>query len=103
MLVGKTLWVSGQMGIGADGKAGATVEEQTRLAFQNLQRVLEAAGGTMADVVKLTTYHLAMDDLPKVGAVKGEFIPQDFPTWTAVGCASLPGAVDKGQGDRRDR
>lgn len=43
----------------------------------------------MADVVELTTYHLAMDDLPKVGAVKGEFIPRDFPAWTAVGVTAL--------------
>lgn len=87
--VGDTLWVSGQLGIGADGKTGATIEEQTRLAFQNLARVLEAAGGTMADIVELTTYHLAMDDLPKVGAVKAEFIPRDFPAWTAVGVTAL--------------
>ncbi|MEZ4862732.1 MAG: Rid family hydrolase [Caldilineaceae bacterium] len=41
-----------------------TNEEQTRLALQNLVRVLEAAGGALADVVELTAYHLAMDDLP---------------------------------------
>jgi enamine deaminase RidA (YjgF/YER057c/UK114 family) len=87
--VGDMLWVSGQLGIGPDGKAGATIEEQTRLAFQNLDRVLEAAGGSMADVVELTTYHLAMDDLPQVAAVKGEFISQDFPAWTAIGVTAL--------------
>ena len=87
--VGDTLWISGQLGIGADGKAGATIEAQTRLAFQNLTRVLEEAGGSLADVVELTTYHLAMDDLPQVAAVKGEFISQDFPAWTAVGVTAL--------------
>lgn len=87
--MGDTVWISGQLGIGPDGKAGATIEDQTRLAFQNLARVLEAAGGTLADVVELITYHLAMDDLPKVAAVKAEFISQDFPAWTAVGVTQL--------------
>ena len=87
--VGDTLWISGQLGIGPDGKPGATIEEQTRLAFQNLARVLETAGGTLADVVELTTYHLAMDDLPQAAAIKGEFISQDFPAWTAVGVTAL--------------
>ena len=87
--VGDTLWISGQLGIGADGKAGATIEDQTRLAFQNLIRVLEEAGGSLADVVELTTYHLAMDDLPQVAAIKGAFISQDFPAWTAVGVTAL--------------
>ena len=76
--VGDTLWISGQLGIGADGKAGATIEDQTRLAFQNLTRVLETAGGTLADVVELTTYHLAMDDLPQVAAVKGRVYQPGF-------------------------
>jgi enamine deaminase RidA (YjgF/YER057c/UK114 family) len=87
--VGDTVWISGQLGIGPDGKAGATIEDQTRLAFQNLARVLEAAGGTLADVVELITYHLALDDLPEVAAVKAEFIGQDFPAWTAVGVTQL--------------
>jgi enamine deaminase RidA (YjgF/YER057c/UK114 family) len=87
--VGDTVWLAGQLGIGPDGHPGATIEEQTRLAFQNLVRVLAAAGATVADIVDLTTYHLAMDDLPKVAAVKTEFIRQDFPAWTAVGVTQL--------------
>jgi enamine deaminase RidA (YjgF/YER057c/UK114 family) len=87
--VGDTIWIAGQLGIGPDDHPGATIEEQTRFAFQNLVRVLEAASATVADIVDLTTYHLAMDDLPKVAAVKAEFIRQDFPAWTAVGVTQL--------------
>lgn len=87
--VGDTLWISGQLGIGPNSKPGTTIAEQTRLAFQNLSRVLEAAGGSLADVVELTTYHIAMDDLPQVAAVKDEFISQNFPAWTAVGVTQL--------------
>ena len=87
--IGDMLWVSGQLGIGPDGKVGETVEEQTRLAFQNLERVFEAAGGSMADVVELVSYHLAMDDLPTFARVKSEFIENDFPGWTAIGVTQL--------------
>jgi enamine deaminase RidA (YjgF/YER057c/UK114 family) len=87
--VGDTVWLAGQLGIGPDGRPGATIEEQTRFAFQNLARVLAAAGGTLADIVDLTTYHIAMSDLPRVAAVKAEFIPAHFPPWTAIGVTQL--------------
>lgn len=87
--VGKTVWLAGQLGIGPDGKPGATIEEQTRFAFQNVARVLDAAGGSLADIVELITYHIAMSDLPAVAAVKAEFIKENFPPWTAVGVTQL--------------
>jgi enamine deaminase RidA (YjgF/YER057c/UK114 family) len=87
--VGDTVWLAGQLGIGPDGRPGATIEEQTRFAFENLARVLEAAGGSLTDIVDLTTYHIAMSDLPKVAAVKAEFIKANFPPWTAVGVTQL--------------
>ena len=87
--VGETIWLAGQLGIGPDGAPGADIEAQTRFAFQNAARVLEAAGASMADVVDLITYHIAMDDLPTVAAVKAEFLPENFPAWTAVGVTQL--------------
>lgn len=87
--VGDTVWVAGQIGIGSDGKFGSTVEEQARLAFENLSRVLGAAGGSLEDVVELVTYHLSMDDLQSFAAVKAEFITSDFPPWTVVGVSAL--------------
>ena len=87
--MGDTVWLAGQLGIGPDGKPGADIEAQARLAFENVARVLEAAGASLADVVELTTYHIAMDDLPTVAAVKGGFFPQDYPAWTAVGVTQL--------------
>jgi enamine deaminase RidA (YjgF/YER057c/UK114 family) len=93
--VGDTVWLAGQLGIGPDGKPGATIEEQTRFAFQHVARVLEAAGETLADIVDLTTYHIDINDLPKVAAVKAEFIKANFPPWTAVGVTqlALPGML----------
>lgn len=87
--VGNMIWLAGQLGIGPDGKPGATIEDQTRLAFQNVARTLEAAGSSLDDIVDLTTYHIAMSDLPTVAAVKAEFIKANFPPWTAVGVTQL--------------
>ena len=93
--VGNMVWLAGQLGIGPDGKAGATIEEQTRFAFQNVANLLAAAGGSLADIIDLTTYHIAISDLPKVAAVKTEFIKENFPPWTAVGVTelALPGML----------
>lgn len=87
--VGNTIWLAGQLGIGPDGKPGATIEEQTRFAFQNVARTLAAAGSSLDNIVDLTTYHIAMSDLPKVAAVKAEFIKANFPPWTAIGVTQL--------------
>ncbi len=51
--------------------------------------MLEEAGGSLADIVDLVTYHLSMDDLHAFGGVKAEFIREDFPSWTVVGVSAL--------------
>ena len=87
--VGDTLWLAGQIGVDQNGRAGTNVEEQARLAFGHLERVLAEAGGSLADVVELVTYHLSMDDLHTFAGVKAEFFTQDYPAWTVVGVTAL--------------
>lgn len=87
--VGDTIWTAGQLGVDGDGRFGASLEEQARMAFSNLRSVLEAGGSSLADVVELVTYHLAMEELPRFAAVKAEFFPENYPTWTVVGVAAL--------------
>jgi enamine deaminase RidA (YjgF/YER057c/UK114 family) len=87
--VGNIVFISGQLGIGPDGQPGNSIEEQSRYAMQNLVRILETMGATVADIVELTTFHIDIDDLPKFAAVKAELITQEFPAWTAVGVTQL--------------
>lgn len=48
----KTIYVSGQNGVGADGKVvGPTVGEQARQAFRNLATILESEGASLANIV----------------------------------------------------
>ena len=90
--VGDTIWVSGQVGVDrATGAAGQGVEEQARLAFENLKYVLEAAGADMADIVEIMTFHLDMhgSDIQEFVKVKDEFLTSDYPSWTGVGVTQL--------------
>jgi enamine deaminase RidA (YjgF/YER057c/UK114 family) len=87
--VGDTIWVSGQVGMDETGRAGEGIETQARLAFQNLQHVLEAAGSSLDDIVELVSFHTAMNDIRDFGKVKAEFISKNYPAWTAVGVTEL--------------
>jgi enamine deaminase RidA (YjgF/YER057c/UK114 family) len=88
--VGDTIWVSGQVGIDATMTPAAGMEAQARLAFEGVKSVLEAAGATMADIVELTTFHIDLrGDLRTFSRVKDEYIPDRYPSWTAVGVTQL--------------
>ena len=87
--VGNTIYVSGQVGVDENFKAGTGIEEQTDLAFINLTHVLTVAGAKLADIVELVTYHTSMKDIKGFSEVKGKYIPENYPAWTAVGVTEL--------------
>jgi enamine deaminase RidA (YjgF/YER057c/UK114 family) len=88
--VGDMIWVSGQVGIDAAMRPGQGMEAQARLAFQALEAVLDAAGATLADVVELMTFHTDLrGDMPAFTAVKDQYFPDRYPSWTAVGVTQL--------------
>lgn len=88
--VGNTIWVSGQVGVDASMAPADGMTAQARLAFQGLKSVLEAAGATLADVVELTTFHTDLrGDMGAFTRVKDEFLPDRYPSWTAVGVTQL--------------
>jgi 2-iminobutanoate/2-iminopropanoate deaminase len=66
------------------------VEEQTRQALNNLQNVLEAAGSTLANVVKTTVFLKDMNDFPKMNAIYAEFFSENPPARSTVAVAGLP-------------
>ena len=59
------------------------------LAFENLKKVLTAAGATLEDVVDLVTFHTDMRDLPLFLQVKDRYFTQDYPALTAIGTSAL--------------
>src|SRR5881396_1077352 len=77
---GDLVTVAGQVGIGPQGVAGPDVGSQTRQAFENVRAIVEAAGCTMADVVRLQTFLVSADDIPGFMKARQEAFPEYFPS-----------------------
>ncbi len=87
---GDRLFCSGQIGSGSDGAPLEDPEAQFAQAFENVKTVLEAAGAKLDDVVDITTYHVGFGEhIAKFMAVKDRYIPEPYPTWTAIGVSEL--------------
>lgn len=89
--VGDTVYLSGQIGL--DPQTMALVEgidAQIERVFTNLKAVAEAAGGTLADIVKLNVYLVDLDDFGKVNEAMTRYFSAPFPARAAVGVAALP-------------
>lgn len=86
------LYVSGQIPI--DPATGAplraTIEEETERALNNLKLIVEDAGSTMDDVLKVTCYLADMDDFPRFNEAYAKFFPEFPPARSAVQVAGLP-------------
>src|SRR5947199_8346526 len=76
---GDLVTVAGQVGIGPQGVAGPDVGSQTRQAFENLRAIVEAAGCTMADVVRPQTFLVSADDIPGFMKARQDAFPEYFP------------------------
>ena len=89
--VEKTIYISGQIGRTEDLQVVVESEAQIRQAFENLRKVVEAAGATMNDIVDLTSFHTDMRDLGLFMMVKDRYLTKDYPAWTAIGASALGG------------
>jgi enamine deaminase RidA (YjgF/YER057c/UK114 family) len=81
---GRLVWTSGQVGLDADGVAPAGWEAQTRLAFNNLGRALQAAGAGFGDVVKLSYFVTGVEELATVRAVRDEYVDTTRPPTSSL-------------------
>lgn len=89
---GDLLFVSGQLPIDpATGAfAGDDIAAQTRQSLTNVKNIVEAAGMTMADVVRVGVFLKDMEHFGAMNAVYGEFFTGDCPARAAVQVARLP-------------
>jgi reactive intermediate/imine deaminase len=89
--VNNTIYVSGQAGIDLEGNIiEGDCGAQAHQAFENMKRVLEAAGATMQDVVKLNYYFINIaEDLPKIADAYRKYFNRHYPPSTAVQVGSL--------------
>jgi reactive intermediate/imine deaminase len=86
-----TVYVSGQVPLDADGHlvGAGDFEAQARKTFENLGTVLDRAGASFADVVKLTVFVTDIGRLPDYGRIKAEYIQGQQPASTAVQVVAL--------------
>ncbi|OGA18522.1 MAG: reactive intermediate/imine deaminase [Betaproteobacteria bacterium RIFCSPLOWO2_12_FULL_63_13] len=88
---GNTVYLSGQIGLDpASGELVAGVEAQINRVFTNLRAVAEAAGGSLADVVKLNVYLTDLAHFGSVNEIMADYFAQPYPARAAVGVAALP-------------
>jgi len=89
--VGNTIYVSGQIGMDLEGNiVDGDCAAQVNQAFENMKRVLEVAGATMQDVVKLNYYFVNIaEDLHKIGDAYRQYFGRHYPAATVVQVGSL--------------
>ena len=89
--VGKTVYLSGQIGLDpASGQLVDGSEAQIRRVFANLKALAEAAGGSLADTVKLNVYLTDLAHFAKVNEIMATYFAKPYPARAAVGVAALP-------------
>ena len=90
--VGETVYLSGQIPLQPTTMTlvEGDIQAQIRQVFANLQAVALAAGGTLADIVKLTIYLTDLGHFAAVNTVMADYIAEPYPARAAVGVAALP-------------
>jgi 2-iminobutanoate/2-iminopropanoate deaminase len=90
--VGHTLYISGQLPINpADGKIiDADIGERAAQVFRNISAIIESAGGSLKDVVKVTLFLTDMADFQRVNEIYSQFFQTPYPARSAVQVAALP-------------
>ena len=86
-----TVYCSGQIGLDpSTGELADGLEAQAERALRNLSAVLDAAGVTLADVVKTTIFLADMGDFAAVNAIYATAMPEPPPARSTVAVAGLP-------------
>lgn len=89
--IGNTVYLSGQIGLDpATMQLAEGIEAQIHRVFANLAAVAKAAGGSLADVVKLNIFLTDLGHFAKVNEIMAQYFTPPYPARAAVGVASLP-------------
>ncbi len=89
--INNTVYLSGQIGLDPKTmKLETGIEAQIHRVFSNLRSVSEAAGGSLANVVKINVFLTDLSNFSIVNAIMAEYFSEPYPARAAVGVASLP-------------
>lgn len=89
--VGDTVYLSGQLPLDpASLELAEGIEAQVRLVFENLRAVCQAAGGDLAQIVKLNVFLTDLGHFARVNELMAEYFAEPYPARAAIGVAALP-------------
>ena len=89
---GETVYLSGQIPLDPETQelVDGGIDAQIRQVFDNLAAVAEAAGGGLADIVKLTVYLTDLGDFQRVNEIMSQYFYEPYPARAAIGVVALP-------------
>lgn len=92
--VDQTVYLSGQIPLVPETMAliEGDIAAQITQVFENLQAVAIAAGGSLADIVKLNVFLTDLAYFPIVNEIMGTYFQEPYPARAAIGVAALPKA-----------
>ena len=90
--LGDTVYLSGQIPLDPDTMelVQGDMEAQIRRVFDNLSAVAEAAGGSLADIAKLSIFLTDLGHFPLVNQVMTQYFAAPYPARAVVGVGALP-------------
>jgi len=89
---GDTVYLSGQIPLDPATMelVNGDINAQTHRVFLNLKAVCEAAGGSLAGIVKLNVYLTDLGNFATVNQIMAEYFSEPYPARAAVGVVALP-------------
>jgi len=92
IVAGNTIYVAGQGPFDPKtGKMAATFDDQAVQVFENIKAIVEAAGATLADVVKVNVYLADLANFAKMNEVYKRYFVEDYPARATLGTQLLGG------------
>ena len=91
----RSVYISGQIPLDPDSMELVSQEftEQAQQVFKNLSAVAQAAGGALADAVKLTVYLTDLERFAELNEIMSQYFSQPYPARAAVQVSALPKQV----------
>jgi len=85
---GDFIFVSGQLAVDPHTNvySPGDIQHETRITLNNIRRILEDAGATLADVVRVGVFLAEGSDFPKMNEIYAEFFGEDKPARTTIVC-----------------
>ena len=86
---GDRIWISGTVGIDANGVVSKDTVKQFEVAIRNLDAALQKAGGVASDVVKVTIFLTNIEDRSRINPIRQRYFGEHRPASTLIEVSQL--------------